>query len=116
MVGEDDRIRAVPQEGNNRVRKRMSTGCFIRGDRNFTHEHFDLGQDALWNRLTRDGEGCGMWRMAVNNRFHVGSMFHNGEVQQDFARPLAFARDLNPFHIDGTDVIGSHKPLADHRG
>ena len=116
VVGEDDRVDSIGQEWNHRVSEGVATGSLIRRDRHFTHEDFNLGEDALRDRFASHRERRGMRRMAVNDRLHVRPMFHDGQVQQDLAGPLPLAGDLRPFHIDRTDVVGRHETLADHRG
>ena len=56
-----------------------------------------------------------MGRVAVHDGTHVGACFHDGQVHQNFAGTLAFARDLLAFHIHDTEVVGLHVALT-HAG
>src|SRR5580704_61752 len=54
----------------------LPSGGFIRGNRNFAHEDFDLGQNALRDRLARDGKRGRVRRMTVHHRLDVGARLH----------------------------------------
>ena len=53
--------------------------------------------------------------MTVHDRLHVGTLFHDRKMQQDFAGPLPLARDLVSVQVDRTQVFRIHKTFADHR-
>ena len=56
-----------------------------------------------------------MRRMAVHGRPDIRAVLHDRQVQQDLAGPLTDSGNLVAVEIDGTDVLGTHEALADHR-
>ncbi len=47
---------------------------------------------------------------------HIGPVFHDGQMQQNFTGSFANAGDLTALKVNGTNVFRFHESLADHRG
>ena len=110
MVGENQHVGRLHIRLDGVGELLTARGLVLR-DRDVAEEHLDLGEDALRDRLTGHGEGCGVGRMAVDDAVHVGPLLHDREMEEDLARTLPFAGDLVPLHVDDAQVGGLHEAL-----
>ena len=114
VIGENDDVGLVNVRQNG-VGKFLTAGNRVLRDRNVAHVDVDFGKNALRNRFLRNPEGGGIGRMAMEDGTNFGALLHDRQVEEDFARALARAGDLIPFHVDDAKILGLHEPFADLR-